>query len=63
LAFDASGNLWISNVASASVIEFAPSQLVTSGSPSPNTTITGSSLSNPFGLAFDPHAAGLPLKP
>jgi sugar lactone lactonase YvrE len=63
LAFDAGGNLWISNIASSSVIEFAPSQIVSTGSPAPNTTITGTSLINPFGLAFDPHDFRLPIKP
>jgi sugar lactone lactonase YvrE len=63
LAFDASGNLWISNIGSSTVIEFAASQLVTSGTPTPNTSITGSSVLNPFGLAFDPSDARLPITP
>jgi sugar lactone lactonase YvrE len=65
LAFDASGNLWVSNIdgTSTTVVEFAASQIATSGSPAPSVTITGGSLSEPFGLAFDPHAAGLPLEP
>ncbi len=62
LAFDASGDLWVSNLGN-SVVEFAASQIVTSSSPTPNITITGSSLSQPFGMAFDPPAANLPLKP
>jgi sugar lactone lactonase YvrE len=63
LAFDASGNLWIANLASSKVIEFVASQLVTTGAPTPNTTISSTSLLNPFGLAFDPHDIRLPIKP
>jgi sugar lactone lactonase YvrE len=62
LAFDASGNLWTANFA-GSVVEFTPGQLATSGSPTPHVIVTGSSLDLPFGLAFDPHATNLPLKP
>jgi sugar lactone lactonase YvrE len=62
LAFDASGDLWVANVA-GSLVEFTPSQLVTSGDPAPSATVTGTSLSGPFGLAFDPHATALPIKP
>lgn len=62
IAFDNSGNMWVSNLIGNSIVEFTPSQLVTSGSPTPNTTVTGSSLSEPFGLAFDAHATNLPIK-
>jgi sugar lactone lactonase YvrE len=65
LAFDASGSLWVSNLdgTSPTVVGFTASQIATSGSPTPNVTVTSSSLSEPFGLAFDPHAASLPIKP
>lgn len=63
LAFDASGDLWVANEFGNTVVEFAASQLVTSGSPTPNVTVSGSSLDHPFGLAFDPHAPNLPVKP
>ena len=64
LAFDASGNLWVSNLSGASPLgEFAASQLVSSGSPTPTITVTSSSLSRPWGLAFNPHASALPIKP
>jgi hypothetical protein len=46
-----------------SVVEFTVSQLVVNGSPTPNVTISGTSLSQPLGLAFDPHAGNLPLRP
>jgi len=63
LAFDESGNLWVANLGvPPSVVEFAASQLVTSGSPLPNVAITGSSLTGPAGIAFAPPAANLPLK-
>ena len=63
LAFDASGDLWIANMLNNSVVEFTPAQIAASGDPAPTTVITGSSLSAPFGIAFDPHPAGLPIKP
>lgn len=62
VAFDNSGNLWVSNFqSSASVVEFTKNQLASSGSPEP--TIIGAPLNGPVGMAFNPHAAGLPLKP
>jgi sugar lactone lactonase YvrE len=63
LAFDASGNLWVSNATTPSIVEYSVSQIASSGSPAPTTTITGTALSEPFGLAFDPHTSGLPIKP
>jgi sugar lactone lactonase YvrE len=63
LAFDASGNLWVANFNRSTVVEFTASQLVVSGSPTPNVIVSGSALSGPVGFAFDPHATGLPLKP
>ena len=55
-AFDAAGDLWVSNYYDrpGTVIEYTPSQLSTTGTPTPAITISG--LSNPTGLAFD--AAG-----
>jgi sugar lactone lactonase YvrE len=64
IAFDASGNMWLSNLAGASpIVEFAAGQLASAGSPTPTITVTSSSLSSPWGLAFNPHASGLPIKP
>jgi sugar lactone lactonase YvrE len=63
LAFDASGNLWVTNVDTNTVVEYTASQLVSSGSPTPNVTISGSSLNFPAGIAFNPHASALPIKP
>jgi sugar lactone lactonase YvrE len=62
LAFDASGDLWITNGDGDTIVEFTGGQLV-SGSPTPAVIISGSSVDGPWGLAFDPHAANLPLKP
>ncbi len=56
LAFDASGDLWIGNLGSSTVVEFTPSQLTASGSPTPTVTINANatpSLSGPEGMAFD----------
>ena len=56
LAFDASGDLWVTNGIVSTVIEYTPSQLAASGAPSPAVTISAngiSSLDVPFGLAFD----------
>lgn len=49
-AFDASGNLWVSDYFNNQIIEYlAPS--LTAGAPQKGTTITG--LASPSGLAFD----------
>jgi sugar lactone lactonase YvrE len=58
VAFDASGNLWVTNTGSNTLVEFTPSQLGASGDPTPAVTVsaTGSSLDGPYSLAFD--AAG-----
>ena len=57
LAFDASGNAWVSNALDSTIVEFTPSQLAASGSPVPTTTLTvrasGPFLSTPGPLAFD----------
>jgi len=53
LAFDAGGNLWVSNLL-ATVVRFDAAQLTSTGSPTPVATIANSSLGiNPIGLAFD----------
>jgi sugar lactone lactonase YvrE len=62
LAFDASGNLWVANINNNTVVEFTASQLRTSGSPTPNVIVSGTSLSQPVGIAFNPHAANLPFR-
>ncbi len=57
VAFDAAGNLWVSNTAAGSdtVVKFTPAQLAVSGSPAPDVTISANagSLNSPVGLAFD----------
>ncbi len=55
VAFDAAGNLWVSNTSSSTVVKFTPSQLAVSGSPAPDVTISANagSLDFPAGLAFD----------
>ncbi len=58
LAFDASGNLWVTNLSNNTLVKFTPAQLAASGTPLPATTISSSaqfngSLDQPNGLAFD----------
>ncbi len=61
LAFDPSGNLWVSNLYSdnaGSVVEFTPAQLATTGSPSPavflDSDIFGLNFHQPTLLTFGP---------
>ena len=54
LALDASGDLWVANAGAGTVVEFGASQLAATGAPAPVVTISGSALSGPHGLAFDP---------
>jgi hypothetical protein len=58
VAFDASGDLWVGNVSSNTLVDYTPSQLAASGSPTPAVTISANagSLNGPFYFAFD--AAG-----
>jgi hypothetical protein len=62
---DNSRSLWCrpSRTVPREAAAFTPAQIAVSGAPVPATVITGSSLSAPFGIAFDPHPAGLPIKP
>jgi sugar lactone lactonase YvrE len=55
VAFDASGDLWVTNSGNNTLVEYTPNQLAASGDPSPAVTISanGSSLNGPFSLAFD----------
>lgn len=61
LAFDASGDLWVSNQGSGTIVEFAPDQLAASGAPTPIHTVSGNPQSLPCLLAFDPPVGPLPL--
>jgi secreted PhoX family phosphatase len=60
LAVDGNGNLWSSNEkAPNTVVEFTRSQIVTTGSPTPNITLASATVSNnatlvaPNGIGFD----------
>lgn len=58
-AFDAAGNLWVPDFGTNTLVEFTPSQLTASGSPTPATTISTDSandLNQPTSITFD--AAG-----
>jgi sugar lactone lactonase YvrE len=54
LAFDPSGNLWVSVGFNDKIVRYTPAQISTSGNPTPGVELTG--LNGPIGLAFD--AAG-----
>jgi len=60
LAFDANGNLWVSSGAGVApaLLEYTPSQLTSSGSPTPAIMVTSPQLGSPAGIAFD-HAGDL----
>jgi len=55
MAFDASGNLWVGNLANQTVVSFSPAQLSASGRPAPRVVVSSNagSLDIPAGLAFD----------
>jgi sugar lactone lactonase YvrE len=55
LAFDPSGNLWVTNTAANTVVSFATASLAATGSPAPAATISANSgsLQTPRALAFD----------
>ena len=55
MAFDAAGDLWVSQTAPASLVEFTPTQLKTTGAPKPKVFLYGTrtDLVTPRGMAFD----------
>jgi sugar lactone lactonase YvrE len=55
LAFDPSGNLWVTNAAANTVVSFSTASLTATGSPAPAATISANSgsLQAPRALAFD----------
>jgi sugar lactone lactonase YvrE len=56
LAFDPSGNLWVTNNAGNQLLSFTPSQYNQTGTPTPSIIIdtdANNSLSSPLGLNFD----------
>jgi sugar lactone lactonase YvrE len=59
LAFDSAGDLWVTGSPST-LVEYTPSQLSSSGSPSPAFVepVEGSGLSGPFGIATAPITIG-----
>jgi sugar lactone lactonase YvrE len=55
LAFDTSGNLWVSNYHDSSISEYTTSQIKSSGSPTPTVHLTNiSSLLSPYQITFGP---------
>jgi ligand-binding sensor domain-containing protein len=63
LAFDNSGDLWVSDFQNSQLLEYTPSELTATGKPTPAAIIksNGSSIKQPGGLAFSPHASNLPF--
>jgi sugar lactone lactonase YvrE len=61
LAFDASGDLWVSDALKNLLYDYTPSQLIAGGQPTPTSTITSNAVNGPGGIAFNPHASTLPL--
>jgi len=56
MAFDPSGNLWVSNQGNSHLVEFTPAQLAAGGNPAPHVDLAPTathSLSDPYGVAFD----------
>lgn len=53
LTFDSSGDLWVSDINNNDIVEFTPSQLTKSGSPTPSITITSASFNELTTIAFD----------
>ncbi|MGA2838437.1 MAG: hypothetical protein ABSF84_17780, partial [Acidimicrobiales bacterium] len=55
MAFDAAGDLWVADAGNNHVVEYAATQLATSGSPIPAVTLesNGTNLVSPVGLTFD----------
>lgn len=53
LAFDRNGNLWLANNESDTVVEFAKTQLTSSGNPVPMVKLSSHAFDGPDGLAFD----------
>ena len=55
LAFDKSGNLWVSDENASSLLAFSPSQQASGGTQTAVVKISGGSLDDPGELAFDNH--------
>jgi hypothetical protein len=64
IAFDNSGNLWGVDAEKNNVYELSTSQLASGGAvatPAVTLGANANSLFGPYGIAFEPHASGLPL--
>ena len=53
IAFDDKGNLWVPNFNSNNVVEYAKSQLTSSGDPAPTVKLSSAVFNGPFGAVFD----------
>ncbi|HZS57692.1 MAG TPA: hypothetical protein VFA43_00380 [Gemmatimonadaceae bacterium] len=59
MAFDNSGNLWLTDIATPRLVELSPAQLATGGTQTPQVVIPSPSAA--YALAFDPPSPSLPL--
>jgi sugar lactone lactonase YvrE len=55
IAFDAAGNAWVVEDNNSNIVKYTPSELATSGTPTPAVRLSDGSLANPGGIAFDSH--------
>ena len=53
MAFDKKHNLWVANEGDSELLEFTPKELKSTGSPTPNVSLSSSALDEPVGVAFD----------
>jgi tripartite motif-containing protein 71 len=53
IAFDKKGDLWVPNLISNTVVEYAKSQLSSTGNPAPTVKLSSKVFDGPFGVAFD----------
>jgi sugar lactone lactonase YvrE len=53
LAFDRNGDLWVPSFFTHTVLEYAKSQLTSSGNPSPKVKLRSAALMGPWGMVFD----------
>jgi hypothetical protein len=53
IAFDKKGNLWVPNYDTDTVVEFAKSQLASSGDPTPTVTLSSATFDGAWGAVFD----------
>ena len=53
IAFDKSGRLWVANLSSDTIVEYAKDQLTSSGNPTPTVKLGNTMFDGPSGVAFN----------